>query len=231
MLTIPTTTAPPLPLLPVHDVYLTPHGQGNECRFAGLFGTAWERIPQPDQQVILTHWRNCPWPQAILPHSPCIELLEGWSEALLTRTYQRRASKALGHCGLDGHELRFRASVVDRMPEVHVLELIAHELAHVYLKATGDHSPPPICEVRADLIMARWGFDPFAMDQWLACHLAGWTRDGQVRWHEPPLHPGSVQHLLGDRTDGRFHPRYLGRNGRPMGLDTWCRAIALLQGE
>ena len=64
------------------------------------------------------------------------------------------------------------------MPEHHVQELIAHELAHVIQFAFGeppssDGTLPRGCddaELVADEIMEDWGFDPYAMDDWTAAN-------------------------------------------------------------
>jgi hypothetical protein len=67
----------------------------------------------------------------------------------------------------NGHQLWFFSRIVARMPDNLVCDLIAHELAHVYLKAVGaeflDQSEE---ELEADLLMERLGFDADAMDTW-----------------------------------------------------------------
>jgi len=73
------------------------------------------------------------------------------------------------------------------MPAVHVQELIAHELAHVFQFAIGE---PPSgdgtlprgsddAEMVADEIMEDWGFDPYAMDDWMAASSWTWPTQSQ----------------------------------------------------
>lgn len=211
-----------LVLVPRWGIFLTRNGHPAEERFAGLFWSTWSQIPASDRGIILNHWRHSPWTSSF--RSPRIELLDCWQEPLLSRSGEPKPSRALASCDLLGHELRFRADVVHRMPISHVRELIAHELAHILPMAAGDFSPAPACEVRADRQMARWGFDPFAMDEWVARHVQV-AKDGRTVWHEAPLAVEAIQDRLGRPSDGRFHPRYLNSQGQPMSRIAWAEAI------
>lgn len=220
-----------LPIVPRHQLYLMAHGQGNDARFARLFRETWQSIPLPDRRRMLTHWQDNEWSRSTQPAKPQIELLDGWTEPILTRNFRPKTSRAFGQCNFLGNELRFHAAVVDRLPEAHVRELVAHELAHVFWLAQGDCSRRPICEIRADRQMTRWGFDPFAMDDWIYRNFQSWTKQGKARWYDLPRRRDDVEHLLGDWTDGRFHPRYQTQRGTPVSAQTWNIALAPFNGS
>ena len=97
--------------------------------------------------------------------SPCIELVADWEER----------DRDLACVGRAGHSILFLASIVDVLPEEHVAELIAHELAHVWLIAGGQedasnkslHRWDDPVEIAADEVMDYWGFEPDSIDDWL----------------------------------------------------------------
>jgi hypothetical protein len=135
-----------------------------------------------------------PWPVAetwpILV-TPRVELVYGWvggrHDDIL---YPRRGRpphpaaaprghyrKALGMVSARGHLLRFRAGAVDRMPDEVVQDLVAHELGHVYLQASGWHgwfkqkmgSPPEEREEEEEvdiMVEEEWGFGVETIDKW-----------------------------------------------------------------
>jgi hypothetical protein len=106
-----------------------------------------------------------------------------------------------------GHRLYFYSRIVDVMPDNLVCDLVAHELGHVWQRASGirfkgyDSAGVAIHEDRcgerwlpgeleedADVTMETWGFDPYAMDRWalaqgIACRRSV-TFSQAVRHHD-----------------------------------------------
>jgi hypothetical protein len=148
-------------LLQRHRVYLWAPDRDGE-RFAELFQRAWKRIPLWGRRRILKHWKHGDHGtvhRQLVPDSPRIELVSGWIGR----------DDAMGLVKYNGHLVRFSSDIVHLMPDAHVQELIAHELAHVYQGAFC-----PLVEYARDEaedsandIMRRWTFDPFDMDDWL----------------------------------------------------------------
>jgi hypothetical protein len=73
-----------------------------------------------------------------------------------------------------GHSLKFCAPFVRALPDPVVQDLVAHELAHVYQAACGMEliSDPTVMasvmlEWEADELVLDWGFDVYALDEWL----------------------------------------------------------------
>ena len=120
---------------------------------------------------MVKHWRECPPGRLQGLWSPLVALVDDWEFS----DHFSREPKDLGACGRGGHSLFFYAAIVDAMPAQHVGELIAHELAHAVQYARGDwpntdRSKPrwwDEAEMVADEIMGEWGFDPWAMDDWM----------------------------------------------------------------
>jgi hypothetical protein len=137
---------------------------------------------------------------SILPSLICprIELLHGWvggwEADILDPPNRRRplpaahpeghAARALGVTYATGHLLRFRAGVVDRMPDDVVQDLVAHELGHVFFWATGRYAAAETAEGERDqgaeeaevdeLAAAQWGFGVNSIDDW--CVEVGLSR-------------------------------------------------------
>jgi hypothetical protein len=154
------------------DLYLPVLGFGDDVRFARIFRDTWRRIPLWARRRLVGYWRQSQhW---LLPVSPCIELLGDWFER----------DRDLGCVGRAGHEIWFWAPIVDAFPEVHVAELIAHELAHVLLRTCGweEHTNREVhrwddpIEEAADEVMEDWGFDPNDMDVWVYRNRPEWLK-------------------------------------------------------
>lgn len=160
-----------LPIVPSARLWLPRLGFGDDERFAGIFRATWRRIPLGARRIMVEHWRNAPLLFVQGHWSPLIQFANNW---MFFNVFIRQL-KDLAICTPHGHILAFYAPVVDAMPAVHVGELIAHELAHVFLYADGellgtDREKPRISdpiEIMADTIMEMWGFDSEALDQWL----------------------------------------------------------------
>ncbi|MBI2806097.1 MAG: hypothetical protein HYX68_14040 [Planctomycetes bacterium] len=163
-----------LPVVPTSRLWLPRWEIGDDKRFALIFRDTWKRVPIRARRLMVRHWRTCPiWLMQGL-WSPTISLTDDWEFSDVCG----RKPKDLGGCGRGGHSLYFFAPIVDAMPVQHVGELIAHELAHAVQYASGDlpqtNRELPRCwddtETFADEIMHEWGFDPWAMDDWIERH-------------------------------------------------------------
>lgn len=168
-----------LPVVPTSRLWLPRLGFGDDERFAAIFRDTWCRIPLKARRIMVKHWRKSEPAWAIQGlWSPTIQLTDDWEFS----DRSVRQPKEVAACGRNGHSLYFYAPLVDAMPVVHVQELIAHELAHVVQYGIGeppstDRSVPrwsDDSELEADEMMELWGFDCWAMDEWIAAH---WTWD------------------------------------------------------
>ena len=147
-------------------LYLPVLGYGDDVRFCEIFQRTWRRIPLWARRRLVGHWRDDCRNGTVSHMSPRIELLGDWVER----------DRAFGCIGRAGHRIWFWAPIVDAFPEEHVAELIAHELAHVYLFAFGQeegtnrrlHRWDDPIEEAADELMEEWGFDPYDMDDWVS---------------------------------------------------------------
>jgi len=178
-----------IPINPRQSVYLCRHGHGEDERFARLFGETLKQVRLRAGREIYRHWREDPQRYlASVPDpklrpepgrtytmadgmmiAPRIEVLNGWiggsGDSIVG---SERHCGALGGVYARGHCLRFHALSVDRMPEEVVRDLVAHELAHVYLQAIGvaDEMEQGDLEQAADEVMDGWGFDSCSIDEW-----------------------------------------------------------------
>jgi hypothetical protein len=100
-----------------------------------------------------------------------VELVDDWELSDVSG----RQPKDMAVCGRAGHSLYFYAPLVDALPEQHVGELIAHELAHTVEYASGEYQRTDRSqhrwfddvEIVSDEIMECWGFDSCAIDEWV----------------------------------------------------------------
>jgi hypothetical protein len=115
--------------------------------FVRLFRDCWKRIPFKARRAILAHWQNSP-----VSWYPKIELSNSWGDA-------QTCFGQVRHAGL---EVRFSAKDFALLPDEVASWIIAHELAHVYQKATGKRPGGDALESNeedADEIAPSWGFD------------------------------------------------------------------------
>jgi len=172
-----------LPIVPSSRLWLPHLGIGDDKRFAAIFRNTWRKLPFRDRRMMVMHWRMCEPFRIREFWSPYVALSDDWTFF----DGARRHPKDIAACGHSGHVLFFHASVVDTMPAVHVEELIAHELAHVIQHANGempqtDRSVPRCLddsESDADEIMEQWGFEPSAMDKWIAAEWK-WPNESEA---------------------------------------------------
>jgi len=147
---------------PAAGLYLAVLAQGAAARFANLFRQAWRRIPRADRQAMLRHWRALSHGVAGLP---MIQYAERWRD---------HEYGEIANTSLDGRLLRFKSTAVDALPDSAACDLIAHELAHVFLIATRNTPPPSRgkqlrhtpAEMRADGLARSWGFEPDSLAIW-----------------------------------------------------------------
>lgn len=117
-----------LPIVPTSRIWLPKLGIGDDERCASIFQDTWRQIDIRARRLMVAHWRASKPLYAIQGlWSPTIQLVGSWEFS--ERSW--RQPKELAACGCNGHSLYFYAPVVDAMPEQHVKELVAHELAHV----------------------------------------------------------------------------------------------------
>ena len=101
----------------------------------------------------------------------------------LLREHHRRGT--VGVCSGGGHELRFWAPAVDRMPEECLATLVAHELGHVLLRARGRRPTEEELVVRR--LLWEWGFDEERLDDWLAMARAELRQIDRAFYAAPTL--------------------------------------------
>ena len=130
-------------LLEAHEYVLISCG-GDTARFLTHFRGTWKVLPATVQSVICEYWRAQGRP-------PLIELSDVWSPKTM-----------YGQVRVSGMELRFRADSFKHLPTPAANWIIAHELAHVYQKASGrvaggDNESEN--EEHANKLAKSWGFD------------------------------------------------------------------------
>jgi hypothetical protein len=133
-----------IPLLPRPGITLfATDGEGE--RFADLFRQTWRRLPLFVRRRSLKHWRGGIYPYQMV--SPLIEVLPGWSR----RETGRGLRGTWGFASYQGHKLQFWSKIVAAFPDALVMDLIAHEMAHVFQWACGwDLNEMDNFEVEAD---------------------------------------------------------------------------------
>lgn len=151
------------PLVPRAGMYLDSSCNGDGARFARLFRATWARLPRADKKRLMWHWRV---------NGGSIKLLSNW-----TSQDTSDSSGVLGQCGQGGIQIRFWADAVDRMPEEHVMTLIARELVHTYLWARGSQHLAMEENFVRDCLTLDWRFDDIALQEWISANahnLASW---------------------------------------------------------
>jgi hypothetical protein len=153
-----------LKLVPRHPLYLfAPNGGGD--RLARLFHETWRRVPLGPRRAMLGYWRTEADQRMSL--TPTVDLLNDWS----SRRGRRGLRGDKAETSERGCKLRFWTKIIAVYPDELVLDLIAHELAHVYQWAV-DAMPTDgwdavlLAEEDADFLMESWGFSATAMDDW-----------------------------------------------------------------
>lgn len=165
-------------LHPRHPIFVRVgyRAEGGE-RFARLFRETWRRLPLCARRTILAYWRCEPIPA--LPIKPDIELLSYWPGQRRGRGLRSDKAAVYHH----GYSMKFWWKIVAAYPDNVVMDLIAHELAHViqygvgYRDVVRDGRPVTIdpdgeelsmaqVEEYADWIAQLCGFEPWSIDDW-----------------------------------------------------------------
>ena len=133
-----------LRLLPGHDFIIhAPADRGEE--FVDLFRTTWQHLPLVDRRRIIKFWKSSEY-----AWQPVFELSDIWAPM-----------DADGQVGSCGYEIKFREQSFRHFPKPAAEWIIAHELAHVYQRATR-RDPTQFTkdenEDDADRIAESWGF-------------------------------------------------------------------------
>lgn len=182
----------PIGIMPRSGLYLDHWNCSDEQahRFAEVFRQTWKRLPMWARRPMLKDWRN--WRDyfislcadektreeiAAIP-VPALSIdcfLRGGTDDALAAYY--------GHYG---RAIQFWKPAVEMMPDDVLSTLIAHELAHAYLHATGrapskqpGYVPLPKEDEWLDdeeamvrETMNEWDFEDSAIDEWLHEHRA-----------------------------------------------------------
>lgn len=154
---------------------------GDDRRFGRLFRQAWHRLPLGDRRCLLKFWREGaaaglffggrtrhlkharPDGSQLVHVAPRVELLPFLPSSA--------GPSAFGFCNGEGSALLFLAPFVDALPDEAVMTLIAHEIAHAYLRAIGvpffdydNDDPWNEEEMEVKEIVDCWGFDESGLD-------------------------------------------------------------------
>lgn len=154
-------------------LYLTARTKGeNEMYFVDRFRDTWRRIPLGVRRSLRAYWRPCCY---FGRHSPSIKLVRN------LKCEHSATGESVGVYGLmenSGHGLRFSLPHIREMPAHCACDLIAHELAHCFQRATGTaeaiayfsmgdaNARYAISEFDADRTTEEWGFNPRSIGFW-----------------------------------------------------------------
>jgi hypothetical protein len=157
-------------------------GLAEEKRFARVFRATWRQIPIGCRRFLVQYWRRnhqgrfgipLPRSQRILrekgfllaeeaEHGPLIQLIPECGY------FAHPGHDAAAMCSRWGFWLQFLKPVVSRLNDRHLGILIAHELGHAYLFATGDMQED---DFNADLdvaeLISTWDFDDDELEETL----------------------------------------------------------------
>jgi hypothetical protein len=153
--------------LPEGDMVALGHVGGETAAevFKQAFLDLWERLPPADRRDIREFWRT--------HHGLAIAVVASWPG---------RGGRS-AECIEPGDKLRYFADHVAIMPDYALRFTTAHELAHVYLLASGDpaHSrylspdgreaDAQACETGVRETMKRWGLYDTEAVRWAADNL------------------------------------------------------------
>jgi len=205
-----------LPIIPINtrnNLYLWHYGEDGAERFAELFRQTWRQIPLGPRRAMLAHWRKMDSADAMLnqfipPHKmmharpgdrftpddgvrPIINYASGWNDDgdCPVPEGEHRVG-VFGSCSRTGYVINFYAPRVREMPDDVVMDLAAHELAHVWQHARGitinDDADQPHAELDgeywgsfadleqdADWAVQDWGFNPDGVGE--LAEARGWS--------------------------------------------------------
>lgn len=113
-----------VPILPKDGLYLLRYaGDGTRC--AAHFRDAWRLLPASVRSGLLEFWHAGGDINLVCPYI----VLNTW--------WERRDDGVLGECNVTGHLMWLWVPAMECLPDFIVRNVIAHELGHAYLAATG----------------------------------------------------------------------------------------------
>ncbi len=129
-------------------------------RFAGSFRAVWDGLPAIVRFVLHRHWTTGSRRLSVV----LTEVPPPWGR------YQGFASSSR-----DGADIYCWSGVLARIPEAHLRTEIAHELGHMTFIALGEPGHARVGYKKAEWLiielLAAWGYDQAASDEWKARHL------------------------------------------------------------
>jgi hypothetical protein len=164
-------------------------------RFADVFRETWLQIPMADRRAMVKDWRDCKAEMVStgINEATRATLAQMFYPSISIDTFiqdqDARDEMPLG-CFFRkyGRSIQFWSPAVEIMPDDVLSNLIAHELGHAYLKATGEADEINAEsidgkgtvlflgdkvnweEIRVYEVMEDWGFDDDVISAWCAIH-------------------------------------------------------------
>lgn len=135
---------------------LIAHPGTNGKRFVTLFRQVWEAIPEQQRIKMRRRWRRKGQPIIILQVKPLF-VFEG------VRRYP------LASYLIETEEFHFRSTWIDKMPDEMVKILIAHELAHCLIIASGGALDVEVWkdELEVAEVLETSGLSDFCLSRWI----------------------------------------------------------------
>lgn len=142
-------------ILPRSGLYLRETNMIDGARFARLFGEVWRTLPLFARRRMLRYFRGGKLLERVLTGGP--------SPAILI-TAEPLDGAGLGSWQQKRGAFLFWCEAVNHLPDIHLRTLIAHELAHCVLSASGADTDD---EVWVRELNIEWGYDEDALDNWI----------------------------------------------------------------
>ncbi len=198
-----------IPILASHDIYLIPDIDApdafNNERFASLFRVTWRRIPKPARDMMLDSWKTLrkdpSRPSYLVPHISLCLKWHGWTG------FPDLREAVFGSVITPTQSILFYGPIIDQTPEQHVMEVIAHELAHVYLgieflRGYGQFTEGREAKLEEKVTNAcakKWGFDMPSLYKWFRSDECEDLCMGVIRQYKLERKP---EDFAKDNTDG-----------------------------
>ena len=142
-------------------------------KFINAFRAAWRRMPRYVRKRIFDYWNNNTPPIPQFFKSPNIQVSQRWA----SRHNGVHTRMAFGAVFNGGHEIRFWSDAIRLFPDELVQTLVAHELTHVFLMASGQNDENYQTntelenlfgeEANVYINLENWGFDDAEIDVWV----------------------------------------------------------------
>lgn len=150
-------------IVPRSNLYLRETDLIDGHRFARLFGEVWRTLPLFARRRMLRYFRDGWALEAMITGGP--------SPAILI-TAEPIEGGGLGCWRQKRGAFFFWAEAVNRLPDTHLRTLIAHELVHCVLTASGEDSSDEMWVRETNI---EWGYDENALDDWIEEHAPEWN--------------------------------------------------------